>query len=180
MATHLYTALSPFQQTNTVIYRLMRASIQAGIFCTIFAMGDMISFRKTFFLETMLADLALYIVAMPRTHLCGMFSFPIGRVYTNVSVFRSYLSTKDETSYLLDTYGLFKQAGSVERYFGRTTNGFFLFPLLISRVLTLRRAASDLLQEQPLDRIRYHHYKQKKEPTMDQMIWSSTTPRAAN
>ena len=134
MVTRLYTSRTRFRQTNTVIYRLIRASVETGIFCTIFAMGDMISFRKTSFLETMLANLALYIVAMPRSHLCGMFVFPIGRIYTNVSIFQSFLSANDETSDLLDSYGLFKHAGEVERYVGRTTSGLFLFPLLISRV----------------------------------------------
>ena len=116
MVTRLYTSRTSFRQTNTVIYRLIRASVQTGIFCTVFAMGDMISFRKTPFLETMHADLVLYIVAMPRNNLFGMFAFPIGRIYTNVSIFQSFLGAKYETSDLLDSYGLFKHAGSVERY----------------------------------------------------------------
>ena len=87
MVTCLYASRTPFRQTNTVVYRLIRESAEAGIFCTIFAVGDMIACRKTFFLETMLADIALYIVAMPRTHLAGMLAFPIGCIYTNVSTF---------------------------------------------------------------------------------------------
>jgi hypothetical protein len=82
----------------------------------------------------MLADLALYIVAMPRSNLFGMFAFPIGRIYTNVSIFQSYLSANDETSHLLDSYGLFKHARSVERYIGRTAVGLFPFPPLITCV----------------------------------------------
>ena len=48
------------------------------------------------FFRTMLADLALYIVAMPQSNLFGMFAFPIGRIYTNVSIFQhtSALTTK--------------------------------------------------------------------------------------
>ena len=81
----------------------------------------------------MFTDIASYIVAMPRSNLFGMFAFPIGRIYTNVSIFQSYLSAKDETYDLLDSYGLFKHTGSVERYLGRTT-GLFLFPPLITWV----------------------------------------------
>ncbi|KAF8737899.1 hypothetical protein AX14_012270 [Amanita brunnescens Koide BX004] len=66
MVTRLYTSRTSYRQTNTVIYRLMRASVQTGIFCTVFAMGDMISF-----------------LAMPQSNLFGMFAFPIGRIYTN-------------------------------------------------------------------------------------------------
>jgi hypothetical protein len=133
MAIRLYTSRTPVRQTKTVVYRLICASVQTGILCTIFAVGDLIVFRKTFFLETILADLALYVVAWQQTHLCGMFAFPIGRIYTYVSIFQLHLGAKDKTSDLLDFYGLFKHAGRVERYIGRTTNGLFLFSLLISR-----------------------------------------------
>ena len=136
--SRLHTPRNHFRRTNMVLYRLIRASVEAGIFCTIFAVGNMVAFGKTFYPETMLADIALDIVAMPRTHLCGMLAFPIGRIYTNVSIphsyLHSYLSIKNQTSHLLDSYGLFKHAGSAERYFGRTTNGVYLFPLCISRV----------------------------------------------
>ena len=134
MATRLYTSRTLVRQTNTVVYRLIRASVQTGIFCTIFAVGDLIVFRKTPPLEIMLADLALYIVVWQQTHLCGMFAFPTGRIYSYVSMFQLHLGAKDKTSDLLDSYGLFKHAGRVERYIGRTTNGLFLFSLLISHV----------------------------------------------
>ena len=35
---------------------------------------------------------------MPETNLWGVFAFPIGRIYTNVSVFYSYLALADEVS----------------------------------------------------------------------------------
>ena len=44
----------------------------------------------------------------------------------------------------------------------------------------MRRAVSDFRQPQPLDRIRYHYHKKKKELMMDQTIWLSATPRVAN
>ena len=49
--------------------RLIRGAIQTGLFAGIFSLGDLITF-----------------VIVPKTELYAMFVFPIGRIYTNVSV----------------------------------------------------------------------------------------------
>ncbi|KAF8702237.1 hypothetical protein AX14_014452 [Amanita brunnescens Koide BX004] len=66
LVTKLYFCRTRFQQTNTVIHRLIRVAIQTGTFATIFAVGDLVSF-----------------LLMSETYLSGMFTFPIGRIYTN-------------------------------------------------------------------------------------------------
>jgi len=62
----LHKSRTHFQQMNRVLVRLTAVAIQTGTFCTIFAMGDLFSFRE-----------------MPETNLWGVFAFPIGRIYTN-------------------------------------------------------------------------------------------------
>lgn len=79
-----------FQQMNRVLVRLAAVAIQTGTFCTIFAMGDLFSFRKTFEVEMEIyCTLTWYCRAgeMPETNLWGVFAFPIGRIYTNAGVF---------------------------------------------------------------------------------------------
>src|ERR1700684_4306844 len=112
MVTHLYMSRTPSRQTNKVIYRLMRASVQTGVFCTIFAMGDLISFRKTLSWEYYSLTQSCA-VALPRSYLYGMFAFPIGRIYTNVST--SHLTVGDKVSQLLDSYGQSERTGRIER-----------------------------------------------------------------
>lgn len=60
------------QSTDTVLRRLVRTSVQTGLFVTVFSMGDLISF-----------------LLAPNMKLHGMFAIPIGRIYTNVSEFFS-------------------------------------------------------------------------------------------
>ncbi|KAF8631333.1 hypothetical protein AX15_002452 [Amanita polypyramis BW_CC] len=66
MSFCLYRLRSSFWQTNTVIYRLMRVAIQTGFFCTVFAMGNMIS-----------------LLTIPKSTVYATFSFVMGRIYTN-------------------------------------------------------------------------------------------------
>ncbi|KAF8343639.1 hypothetical protein F5887DRAFT_292591 [Amanita rubescens] len=66
----LYFSRTRFRQTNTVINRLMRMAIQSGTFATIFAIGDMVTF-----------------LLIPELNLYGMFTFPIGRIYTNTLMY---------------------------------------------------------------------------------------------
>lgn len=56
-----------FRKTDTVINRLIRGSIQTGLFVSIFALGDLFTF-----------------VLHGNTNLYAMFAYPIGRIYTNV------------------------------------------------------------------------------------------------
>ena len=58
-----------FRKTDTVLNRLIRGAIQAGLFAGIFSMADLITF-----------------VVLPNTNLYGMLAIPIGRIHTNVSV----------------------------------------------------------------------------------------------
>jgi uncharacterized membrane protein len=55
-----------FRKTDTVINRLIRGSIQTGLFVSIFALSDLFTF-----------------VLHGNTNLYAMFAYPIGRIYTN-------------------------------------------------------------------------------------------------
>ncbi|KAF9233482.1 hypothetical protein BU15DRAFT_90336 [Melanogaster broomeanus] len=55
-----------FRKTDTIINRLIRGAIQTGLFASIFAVSDLITF-----------------ITLPTTNLYGMFAIPIGRIYTN-------------------------------------------------------------------------------------------------
>lgn len=55
-----------FRKTDTVLNRLIRGSIQTGLFAGIFSIGDLVCF-----------------LTVPETNLYGMFAIPIGRIYTN-------------------------------------------------------------------------------------------------
>ncbi|KAK7690033.1 hypothetical protein QCA50_006678 [Cerrena zonata] len=54
------------RRTDTVLNRLIRGTIQTGLFASIFSLGDLITF-----------------LTLPDTNLYGMFAIPIGRIYTN-------------------------------------------------------------------------------------------------
>ncbi|KAF8126437.1 hypothetical protein K438DRAFT_1890621 [Mycena galopus ATCC 62051] len=54
-----------FRRTDTIINRLIRGAIQTGLFASMFALGDLLSF-----------------ILAPTTTFYAMFAFPIGRVYT--------------------------------------------------------------------------------------------------
>lgn len=64
----LWRSKTGFRRTDSVLNSLIRGSIQTGLFATIFSLGDLITFLKA-----------------PLTNFYGMFAFPIGRIYTNVS-----------------------------------------------------------------------------------------------
>jgi hypothetical protein len=55
-----------FHRTDSVIHRLVRGAIQTGLFASIFALGDLCTFK-------------LHV----GTNLYAMFAYPIGRIYTN-------------------------------------------------------------------------------------------------
>ncbi|KAF5313269.1 hypothetical protein D9619_002579 [Psilocybe cf. subviscida] len=55
-----------FRKTDSVINRLIRGSIQTGLFVSIFALGDLFTFTLH-----------------GNTNLYAMFAYPIGRIYTN-------------------------------------------------------------------------------------------------
>ncbi|KAF8126439.1 hypothetical protein K438DRAFT_968232 [Mycena galopus ATCC 62051] len=55
-----------FHRTDTIINRLIRGAIQTGLFASMFALGDLLSF-----------------IIAPTTTFYAMFAFPIGRVYTS-------------------------------------------------------------------------------------------------
>ena len=58
-----------FRKTDTILNRFIRSAIQTGLFASILALGDLITF-----------------VVLPDMNFYAMFTIPIGRVYTNVSV----------------------------------------------------------------------------------------------
>lgn len=66
----LSQAKTKFRATDTVINRLMRGAIQTGVFASIFSLGDLVAF-----------------LALPHTNIYGMFAIPLGRIYTNASMF---------------------------------------------------------------------------------------------
>ena len=68
LVTVFYRSRTGFRKTDTVLNRLIRGTIQTGLFASIFSMCNLIA-----------------IVILPNTNLYGMFAIPIGRIYTNVS-----------------------------------------------------------------------------------------------
>ena len=60
----------------------MRVAIQTGTFATLFAMGDLVTFCEALFQIRSTSNIVQ--VLMSQTFLSGMFTFPIGRIYTNV------------------------------------------------------------------------------------------------
>ncbi|CAA7269240.1 unnamed protein product [Cyclocybe aegerita] len=70
-----------FETSDTIINRLMRATIQTGVFCGICSILALVMFLKK-----------------PDTQLYGLFGFPISRLYTNSS------NTETGTNYA-DTHG---------------------------------------------------------------------------
>ena len=58
-----------FRKTDTIVNRLIRGAIQTGLFASIFALADLFSFLLH-------RDTLLY----------AMFAYPIGRIYSNVSI----------------------------------------------------------------------------------------------
>ena len=58
-----------FQNTDTILNRLIRGAIQTGLFAVIFSLGNLVS-----------------LVVLPGTTLFGMFAIPLGRIYTNVGI----------------------------------------------------------------------------------------------
>ncbi|KAJ3512286.1 hypothetical protein NLJ89_g3605 [Agrocybe chaxingu] len=76
-----YRSRTGFETSDTVINRLMRATIQTGVLCGICSILALIVFLKK-----------------PDTQLYGFFGFPISRLYTN------YTNTKTGAHYA-DTHG---------------------------------------------------------------------------
>ncbi|KAF9448050.1 hypothetical protein P691DRAFT_818260, partial [Macrolepiota fuliginosa MF-IS2] len=66
MSYVLWKSKTGSYKMDGVVHRLIGTAIQIGVFCVIFAAGDLISF-----------------VVAPQTHFYGMFAIPLGRIYTN-------------------------------------------------------------------------------------------------
>jgi hypothetical protein len=73
-----------FRKTDSVLNRLIRGAIQTGLFASLFALGDLFSFR--FLMET---------------NFYAMFSYPIGRIYTNTLM--DTLNARNEFRSILNT-----------------------------------------------------------------------------
>jgi hypothetical protein len=59
-----------FRSTDSVINRLIRGTIQTGLFASLLALADLFSF-----------------LFHRNTNLYAMFAYPLGRIYTNVMIF---------------------------------------------------------------------------------------------
>ncbi|KAK2459720.1 hypothetical protein APHAL10511_008254 [Amanita phalloides] len=95
LAAKLYVSRTRFKQTNTVIHRLIRAAVQTGTFATMFAVADLVAFL------------------MGQNHISGMFTYPIGRIYTNTIM--DTLNMRDALRNVLDeprTVSIVVQTGS--------------------------------------------------------------------
>lgn len=55
----LHKSRTQFHQMNRVLVRLTAVAIQTGTFCTVFAMGDLFAFRKTFEVVMLYTDIVL-------------------------------------------------------------------------------------------------------------------------
>lgn len=98
----LHTSRTEFGRTNTIIHRLMHAAIQTGVFCTAFALATLITFRKDS-LPLVLLDEIASIGGWPQTNFFAIFSFPMGRVYTNVSFLKAPQNSALSNQTLMDT-----------------------------------------------------------------------------
>lgn len=88
MAYVLWKSKTGFRNTDNVIHKLIRGAVQTGIFATIFAAGDLISFGKSWkwlFKSRKVRKSICASVTNPETNIYGMFAIPLGRIYTNVS-----------------------------------------------------------------------------------------------
>ncbi|KAJ6495386.1 hypothetical protein C8R45DRAFT_987174 [Mycena sanguinolenta] len=90
-----------FRRTDTIINRLIRGAIQTGLFASIFALGDLISFRVA-----------------PDTTFYGLFAFPIGRIYTNTLL--------DTLNARMIFYRMDQQSSSGRWETGVATNAFHI------------------------------------------------------
>lgn len=84
----LWTSRTGYSKTDSVLNRLIRGSIQTGLFASLFSLGDLATFLR-----------------YPDTNLYGMFAIPIGRIYTNVSASSIFgtIRSDDVSQTLLDT-----------------------------------------------------------------------------
>ncbi|KAF8994563.1 hypothetical protein BDQ17DRAFT_1331047 [Cyathus striatus] len=73
-----------FRKTDTILNRLIRGAIQTGLFASFFALGDLFSFRF-----------------LAETNFYAMFSYPIGRIYTNTLM--DTLNARAEMRTMLNT-----------------------------------------------------------------------------
>lgn len=102
LTTVLYRSRTGFHKTDTVIKRLMRGSIQTGVFSSIFSLCDLITF-----------------LAATDSNLYGMFAFPVGRIYTNVSISVLYtLLTAIDWLWMIDLDGYIAIAVETPRRHG--------------------------------------------------------------
>ncbi|KAJ7463562.1 hypothetical protein FB451DRAFT_1492907 [Mycena latifolia] len=75
-----------FGRTDEVLNRFIRTAIQFGFFTAVFALGSLLSFRFS-----------------PGTFMIGLFSIPIGRIYTHTMM--DYLITREQLRNLLANEG---------------------------------------------------------------------------
>ncbi|KAH8824045.1 hypothetical protein DL96DRAFT_1616168 [Flagelloscypha sp. PMI_526] len=67
----LWRSRTGFTTTNTIVNRCIRTAIQSGLFPSIFAIGNLVTF-----------------VILPKTLLFVVFKFPLGRIYSNALLYR--------------------------------------------------------------------------------------------
>ncbi|KAH8824027.1 hypothetical protein DL96DRAFT_1818725 [Flagelloscypha sp. PMI_526] len=66
----LWPSKTGFTKTNTIVNRCIRAAIQSGLLCSLFAIGNLLVF-----------------VLRPRTYLYTIFKWPLGRIYSNALLY---------------------------------------------------------------------------------------------
>ncbi|KAK0454076.1 uncharacterized protein EV420DRAFT_1481792 [Desarmillaria tabescens] len=71
-----------FRTTDSVIYQLIRGTIQTGVFSSIFALALLICYLSIALSVTVFPAFTRPI-GSPATNLYGMFAMPVGRIYTN-------------------------------------------------------------------------------------------------
>ncbi|KAH0835496.1 hypothetical protein J3R83DRAFT_9165 [Lanmaoa asiatica] len=83
-------------RSDTVLNRLICGAIRTGLFAGIFNMGDLICF-----------------LVFPSTNLYGMFSIPVGRIYTN-TLMDGLLARKSLNAELSPPYDVSEALGAID------------------------------------------------------------------
>jgi len=83
----LYRARNGLLATDTMLKRLIRGSIQTGLFVAIFAMGDLISCGGPMLYSIQEISCSnCWVAVLSTSNLYGMFAIPLGRIYTTVGI----------------------------------------------------------------------------------------------
>ncbi|KAF9534189.1 hypothetical protein CPB83DRAFT_321426 [Crepidotus variabilis] len=118
-----------FRKTDTIINRIIRGAVQTGLFCTIFALGDLFSF--------LFAD---------ETYFYAMFAFPLGRIYTN-----TLLDTLNARTALKS--GGYSDADTGDSYRLNNTNTIGIHSITVQKEIVTERDENQSDRKYPVEAV---------------------------